>query len=249
MAPIQSATAARSPATIVRIAVVLAAGVLALGSLAATSAAASESELASIDSPAGAGGGSLAPARRLRLPGCQRVVILGDSLTVGAAPYHRLQLGNASMVGIVDGRNGRRISATAGEAFSGVLAAQRIRRDWGDADCWVIALGTNDHYVGGSRSVAVATGLVEQQLGAITPGARVWWVNVRDTSSTGALVGSRTFNQALVERAAIDSRFEVVDWFTAFLANPGWSGDGIHVGTAGSIERAALVARALAGAP
>lgn len=231
---------------IVRIAVVLAAGVIALGSLAATDAAASEpAGPTSINSPAGAGGASLAPARRLRLPGCQRVVILGDSLTVGAAPFHRLQLSNASMVGIVDGRSGRRISATAGEAFSGVLAAQRIRRDWGDADCWVIALGTNDHYVGGSRSVAVATGLVEQQLGAITPGARVWWVNVRDTSSTAALVGSRTFNRALAERAAIDGRFQVVDWYTAFLANPGWSSDGIHVGTAGSIERAALVARAL----
>ena len=152
-------------------------------------------------------------------------------------------------MGIVDGRNGRRISATAGEALSGVLSAQRIRRDWGDADCWVVALGTNDYYVGGSRTVAVATDLIEQQLGAITPNARVWWVNVRDTSSAEALAGSQRFNQALADRTTIDDRFEVVDWYTLFRANPGWSGDGIHVGTTGSVARAALVARALAGTP
>ncbi len=232
-----------------RFAVVLAAGTIALGAVVATAVAASEVQLTSIDSPAGASGGSLAPAERLKLPGCQRVVILGDSLTVGAATYHRLRLNDASLVGIVDGRNGRRISATAGEALSGVLTAQRIRRDWGNADCWVVALGTNDYYVGGSRSVAVATGLIDQQLDAITPGARVWWVNVRDTSSTAALDGSRTFNRALVERAAVDDRFQVIDWYALFLANPGWSRDGIHVSTTGSIARAALVDRALMSAP
>jgi hypothetical protein len=143
----------------------------------------------------------------------------------------------------------RRISPTTNADLSGVLTAQRIRVDWGEADCWVIGLGTNDYYVGGSRTVAVAAGLIEQQLGAITPGARVWWVNVYDSSTPGALVGSRTFNRALDERAAIDNRFEVVDWYTLLLANPTWSTDGVHVGTTGSIRRADLVAQALAETP
>ncbi len=225
------------------------AGAIAVGALATTMVAALEPGLVSIDSPAGGGSGSLAPAQRLRPPGCQRVVILGDSLTVGTARYHDLELAKASLVGVVDARKGRRISASAGEALSGVLSAQRVRRDWGEADCWVIALGTNDYYVGGSRSVAVATGLIHEQLDAITPGARVWWVNVLDRSSSAALTGSRTFNRALDERAAIDGSFRVVDWYSLFLANPGWSGDGIHVGTSGSIARAALVAAALAKSP
>ena len=227
----------------------LAAGAIALGALAVTSVAVAQSDSPAIDSPAGAAGASLAPAERLRLPGCMRVVILGDSLTVGAAKYHRLQLENASLVGTVDGRIGRRVAKTSDPTMSGVLSAARIRRDWGDADCWVVALGTNDYYVGWSDTVAEVTRLIEQQLGAITPDARVWWVNVRDASSTAALAGSQRFNQALVDRAAVDDRFQVVDWYSLFRANAGWSGDGIHVGTAGSIARAALVARALDGTP
>jgi hypothetical protein len=197
--------------------------------------------LPSVDTPAS---GSFAPALRLRFWRCERIVIVGDSLTVAADPYHRSELDGAGLLGLVDGRNGRRIPATTDPANSGVLTAELIRQEWGEADCWVIGLGTNDVNVN-AISVTSSAALIEQQVAVLTPSARVWWINVANRATETSTARSDMFNQALAERAAGDRSFRVIDWATLFDANPAWSSDGVHVGTTGSRARASLVAAAL----
>jgi lysophospholipase L1-like esterase len=222
------------------------AGVLAITAVLVSSSsgpAASSATGAAIVAPAS---GSLQPAVRLGRRVCQRVVIIGDSLTVGAEPHHRAQLVAAGIPGIVDGNTSRRIPAMSTPQLSGVLTAERIRREWGDADCWVIALGNNDIASVASMSSSTAATLVAQLVAAVSPGARVWWVNVRDVRTAELIAKAATFNGVLDARAASDAAFEVVDWASLVAANPAWSTDGIHVTATGYRARAALVAAAIA---
>lgn len=195
----------------------------------------------------GPASGPLRPAVRLGRA-CQRVVIVGDSLTIGAAPHHRSELAAAGIPGIVDGLESRRVRVpTATDpALSGILTAELIRRETGEADCWVIGLGTNDISAVSSIDTASAAALVAQQVAAVSPGSRVWWINLSNNRTAESIARARAFNQALDARAATDRSFEVVDWASLVAANPGWSTDGVHVGTTGYRARAALVAAAMA---
>jgi hypothetical protein len=181
------------------------------------------------------------------------VAIVGDSLTAAAAGFHRTELARAEMVGVVDGRNSRRI--TGDPLTSGVPTALKIRQEFGEADCWVIGLGTNDIYAD-ATSVAASTRLIEQMLDVLSPYARVWWVNVGlrpigdpppDPLPDPVIVArAQWFNQALAQRAAWDGNFRVVDWAALSAANPTWWLDHVHVDRDGSRARAAQVAAAIA---
>jgi lysophospholipase L1-like esterase len=180
---------------------------------------------------------------------CTRVWVVGDSLTVGSAPALRSGLDGLELeAALVDGANSRRIPATA--PISGVLAARSIRATNGEADCWVIALGTND-ISNGVTTTSRARAVVTEMLAELTPKARVWWVNVDFRPVEGAAVdyaaATQTFNAVLNERAASDPRFEVIDWYTLAESHPEWfvASDGtvdpVHVNYAGYTARAAQV--------
>jgi lysophospholipase L1-like esterase len=183
-------------------------------------------------------------AERLGPPGCRQVVIIGDSLTIGAEPHHRAEMTAAGQEGVVDGRVSRRVGVTSDPTLSGILTAQRLREDWNDADCWVIGLGNNDIYVN-ATDVARSAAIIDQQVAAIPERARIWWINISDTRTPTSVARAAAFNQALADRASRDPGFEVVDWASLLAANPGWSTDGVHVVTTGYRARAALVADAL----
>ncbi len=179
---------------------------------------------------------------------CTRVWVIGDSLTEGSASAIQTGLDRLGLdAGLVDGVRNRRIPATA--PISGVLAARSIRATNGEANCWVIALGTND-ISNGVATTTRARALVAEMLAEVTPQARVWWVNVDFRSLDGSTYypdATRTFNAVLDERAAADLRFEVIDWYTLAERHPEWflrsdgTADAVHVNSAGYAARAALV--------
>jgi len=172
---------------------------------------------------------------------CRRVAVLGDSLMDNARWYLQEELRSAGFDGVVEAHHSRRIPDTVRPPYSGVAAARALRASRGEFDCWVVALGSNDLlYQAGEP--AVGSALIGQQLVALTPGARVWWVNLnyRRDPSVGFDFAAATvgFNAALAKRASSDPRLTVIDWYALSVANPGWFFDPVHVGTVGSRERA-----------
>ena len=180
--------------------------------------------------------------------GCDRVVVIGDSLTDNSAPWIRSELRNAGHEFAVDAQPSRRIPAAVAAPYSGVTAARAVRASFGDADCWMVALGSNDLVYGGGVR-AEANGMIDEMLGAITPGASVWWVNVnyhRDPRAGFDFpAATAVFNDVVADRAATDVHFHVIDWFTLSEAHPEWFFDPVHVDRAASIVRAEFTVAAL----
>lgn len=183
-----------------------------------------------------------------RPAGCRRVAVVGDSLMDNAEPWLRSELRDAGFEYAVDAQPSRRIPERVREPYSGVKAARAIRASFGEADCWVVALGSNDLIYGGGRADEAAA-MIDEMLAALTPDASVWWVNVnyhRDPRTGFDFVGAtRVFNSTLDARAAESPGLQVIDWYTLSEANPSWFFDPVHVDRAASIIRAEFTVAAL----
>ena len=181
-------------------------------------------------------------------PGCGRVIVIGDSLMDNSGPWLRAELRRAGHDSFVDAQPSRRIPERVRAPFSGVKAARSARATFGEADCWVVALGSNDLVYGGGDADPAAA-MVEEMLAAVTPDASVWWVNVnyhRDPrTSYDFVAATATFNRVVEDRAAIDPHLHVIDWYTLSEANLGWFFDPVHVDRTGSIVRAEFTVDAL----
>jgi hypothetical protein len=180
---------------------------------------------------------------------CERVIAIGDSLMDNSEPWLRAELSAAGFTYFVDAQPSRQIPAAVREPFSGVKAARSIRSSWGEADCWMIALGSNDLIFGGGQSISAATVRIDEMLGAVTPGSAVWWVNVdyHHDPRTGhdMVAATQRFNEALDRKAAASTGFTVIDWYSLAEANLHWFFDPVHVDRAGSIARAEFTVAAL----
>ena len=112
----------------------------------------------------------------------------------------------------------------------------------------MVALGSND-LVFGAGVRATADAVIDEMLAAVTPGARVWWVNLnyhRDPDiAFGFPAATAVFNQALADRAASDPDVTILDWYAYSEANLGWFFDPVHVDRPGSIARARFTVAAL----
>ncbi len=179
---------------------------------------------------------------------CARVAVIGDSLIDNARWYVSDALGHAGFAYTIDASHSRRIPESVRAPFSGVTAARQVRATWGEADCWVVALGSND-LIFGAGDPMVAAPMIDSMLAVLTPGARVWWVNIdyhRDPTIGFDFVGATSrFNATLAARAARDPRLVVIDWYSLAEAHLEWFFDPVHVNTAGSRARAQQVADAL----
>ncbi len=179
---------------------------------------------------------------------CHRVAVVGDSLTDNSEPWLLSGLAAAGLTALVDAQPSRRITAAASPPYSGVRAALALRAAWGDADCWVIALGSND-LIHGADDRTTAASLIAEMLVAVSPGARVWWTNVdyhRDSrTSFDFVAATATFNQALSDRASSDPLLHIIDWYSLAEAHPEWFFDPVHVDRIGSIARAEQTVGAL----
>ena len=182
-------------------------------------------------------------------PACRRVAVIGDSLMDNARWYLSTALGQAGYSNVIDAQPSRRIPESVRAPYSGVIAARQVRSTWGEADCWVIALGSNDLIFGGGDSTTAAS-LIDSMLASVTPGSSIWWVNLdyhRDPQLSFDFVGATsTFNATLEARAAVDVNLTVIDWYSLAESHPEWFFDPVHVDTTGSRARAQQVADALA---
>jgi hypothetical protein len=180
---------------------------------------------------------------------CERVIVIGDSLMDNSEPWLIAELDDAGFTAFVDAQPSRQIPAAIRVPFSGVTAARSIRSSWGEADCWMIALGSNDLIFGGGQTVASATVRIDEMLSAVTPGAAVWWVNVdyHPDPRTGRdmVAATKRFNEALDRKATSTAALTVIDWYTLAEANLQWFFDPVHVDRTGSIVRAEFTVAAL----
>ncbi len=181
-------------------------------------------------------------------PGCARVIVIGDSLMDNSEPWLRSELDAAGHDYFIDSQPSRRIPQRVRAPYSGVTAALAARATFGEADCWVVALGSNDLVYGGG-DVALANGMIDEMLGSVTSDASVWWVNVnyhRDPrTSFDFPAATRMFNQVIDQRAATDPNLHVIDWYTLSEAHLDWFFDPVHVDRSASIVRAEFTVDAL----
>jgi hypothetical protein len=180
--------------------------------------------------------------------GCRRVAVIGDSLSDNSRPWLVSGLSEAGFTAVVDAQPSRRIPASVRAPYSGVTAATEVRATFGEADCWVVALGSNDLPYGGLDRVSVEAWF-DEMLAAVTPGAHVWWVNVdyhHDPRWTFDFVrATSVFNNTLSERATEDPDLDLIDWHSLAEANLQWFFDPVHVDRTGSIARARQTVDAL----
>jgi peptidoglycan/LPS O-acetylase OafA/YrhL len=153
---------------------------------------------------------------------------------VGASTTN-LQISGARSTGpeVVDGQPN-------GDQVAQQLIAQ------GFHGCWVIALGTND-----AADIAVSSNTNAQtriqRLMSIIGNQPVLWVNVVSLLTSGdyANANMQAWNAALVADCPAYPNLRIYDW--ASVAQPGWFiSDGIHYSSAGSVQRSADFANALA---
>ena len=128
---------------------------------------------------------------------------------------------------------------------NGDMVAQQLIAQ-GYNGCWLIALGTND-----SADIAVGSNTDAQtriqRLMSIIGNQPVLWVNTVSLLSSGdyANANMQQWNSTLVAACPAYPNMRVYDW--ASVAQPGWFiSDGIHYSSAGSVQRSADFANALA---
>lgn len=215
-----------------RRALVSACAVVALGCVIPLVAVAQVGPLATLRSP---GARATEPAVRLnRL--CAKVWMIGDSLTVGSDAAIRKGFDGLPIVYVVDATSGLSVSP------QDVQKATAIRATYGEADCWVIALGTNDIAGGGVTTPTRADKMIDTMLAEVSPKARIFWVNVNLRSNDATIAATKVVNAALDARAAQNASFQVIDWYNLSQNNLRWfAADGVHYSSAGYSARAAQI--------
>jgi lysophospholipase L1-like esterase len=159
------------------------------------------------------------------------VVIIGDSLTVGARPDLERSLASAGIYAVLDAAVSRHTAAGYAEPFSGVRALRRVR-DGNQPKLVVAALGTNDITPSSTRASA------RRDVAAIVSeagSARVCWVELhRRGADAAALAFERAngwFREAVEEAGGC--------WLSWTPSPDEWAGDGVHLTGAGYARRAA----------
>ena len=154
-----------------------------------------------------------------------KVFVVGDSLTVGAAPYLRRTLGPKVRSLSIDAQVGR---------FTGAGISKLRTTQAKQAQIWVIALGTND----GPNPAQTQKNVNKVMLMA---GKRsVIWVNVVRPGGYGGV--NRVLHQADKSR----SNLTVLDWASVIRSTSSLlTGDQVHLTSYGYRIRAKLTARAV----
>jgi len=160
-------------------------------------------------------------------PVAGRVVVVGDSLTVGAEENLRKLADLHGFTLDLSAQNGRQIPA-------GVAELQRL--DAPTADLVMIALGTNDAAQPGFTRPA-ADALIDEAMAA-TGNAPVLWMNVWRDPQTPAGAKAAEFNEELVAAQDRYPNLAALDWASYVDDNPEIiDADGIHHTWEGYIAR------------
>lgn len=155
---------------------------------------------------------------------------LGDSLSVGTAPYLRARL------------RGYRIDRFHDIGLHAYDAAAIVARSRGTLPpILIVSAGTNDD----PRIVSTFIRAVSRVLDAAGPRRCVVWSTIVRPPAVGATYDG--LNRALGRASARHPNLELVDWVGMVGRHPRWlSNDGVHVTTAGYRARASAIASAVA---
>ena len=159
-----------------------------------------------------------------------RVLDLGDSLSVGTAPYLRTRL------------RGYRIDRIHDVGLHAYDAAAIVARSRGALPpILVVSAGTNDD----PRIVSTFIRAVSRILASSGPRRCVIWPTIVRPPAAGATYDG--LNRALARAAARHPNLVLVDWVRMVGRHPRWlSNDGVHVTSAGYRARASAIATAVA---
>jgi lysophospholipase L1-like esterase len=156
------------------------------------------------------------------------VLDVGDSLSVGTAPYLALQL------------RAYRIEGYRAVGLRSQEVARRIGRSRTLPRVLVVSAGTNDD----PREVAAFSESVSSVLGAAGKARCVVWLTIARPPVGGTPYTG--LNRVLSRAAARRSSLVLVDWAGMVRRNPGWlRSDRVHATTSGYRARAEAIARAV----
>jgi lysophospholipase L1-like esterase len=156
------------------------------------------------------------------------VLDLGDSLSVGTAPYLALQLRGYRIEGY------RAVGLRSQQAATRIAARSPLPR------VLVVSAGTNDD----PREIGAFSESVSSVLAAAgTARCVVWPTIARPPVGGTAYLG---LNRVLARVAARSPNLVLVDWVGMVRRNPGWlRSDRVHASSAGYRSRARAIARAV----
>jgi len=159
----------------------------------------------------------------------RRLLVDGDSLAVGTAPYLPRELGRWKVI---------QSTAVSRHAYEGAA----VMRAFGPRLPRVIhiSLGTNDD----PRSVDAFRAAIRDVMAAAGPRRCVVWANIVRPAVAGASYAG--YNRALAQESRPRENLRVVNWARLVRDNPHWlAGDGVHVSAEGYQVRARAVARSV----
>lgn len=157
------------------------------------------------------------------------VLVVGDSLSVGARPYLRSRL------------NGYRIEEVYDVGLHAYDAARIVSGTHPLPSVLVVSAGTNDD----PRIVSTFIRSVAAIVIAAGGGRCVVWPTIVRPPAVGATYAG--INLALRRAAARHHNLVLIDWVHMVREHPWWlASDGVHVSVAGYRARAAAIAAAIA---
>ena len=166
-------------------------------------------------------------------PVCTKLGVIGDSLIVGATVPLLADFRAAGLVDFaVTAERGRWIAPPV--VKNGVKALAALRKQGYGANCFVVALGTNEMYF--IADPVKLRARIEMML-AVLGDVPTLWVNVHHGGFPARAV---TFNAVLVDVAATHPNVQIADWAPLIAAHPEWLGpDHVHLKNPGYKARAA----------
>ncbi|MGZ4737839.1 MAG: GDSL-type esterase/lipase family protein [Ilumatobacteraceae bacterium] len=190
----------------------------------------------------GAFTGGLDTANAASSTSTQRLLMVGDSLTVGSLPYQAaafIDNGWTDMAVNAHGSRGIKTKVSA-DPYTGLTAVDALRAAHGDADLWVVALGTND---AGQYPASQYPDLIASMLNRIGADHLTMWVNTyMPTRARLQVAWNSALNEVAVQRP---DELVVFDWAAYAAGHAGWLGaDSIHYTATGYRARSSAVAAA-----
>jgi hypothetical protein len=169
------------------------------------------------------------PAVQVDASRTRNLLVNGDSLAVGTAPYIPRAL-----------RRWRVIQSTAisRHAFEGASVMHAYGRRL--PRVIHVSLGTNDD----PRNLSGFRAAIRAVMAVAGPRRCVVWANIVRPSVAGASYAG--YNRVLRAESKPRDNLRVVDWARMVRQNPGWlAGDGVHVSATGYRYRASRVAESV----
>jgi hypothetical protein len=186
---------------------------------------------------------------------CKTVVHLGDSTSIGLfspaylpTPAERIDAQYAR-VGVTKTDNQVSGARSIVEHLKGQLNAEDVAKNVraaGYRGCWVFALGTTDAADIAHGSTHTEQDRIDRMMVAVSDDP-VLWVNVKTIKTTGDWANANMvkFDQVLGSNQDKYPNLHIYDW-SAVVQDAWFTSDDIHYTSAGSAQRAKLIADALA---